>query len=233
MSIKKINGIIQKVTDLSPTAKEVTLHLEQPLTFQAGAFVNLFLEDEGEMIRRAFSIASEDGTHDTFTLAIRQSVKGRLSPLLWEKDMVHTPISIMGPLGLNTADKMNSKRIFLFGFGIGVGVVKSLTTHFANDATIKEITVATGSRSDNDVMYKEFFDTLAKNDSRVQIRYIVSAKDNESIHRTGYIQDHIGDMDFNNSDVYVCGQEVACSGLQDTVTKMHPKNCNFFVEDFH
>ena len=233
MKIQKINGKISNVTDLSPTAKEVTLTLEQPLTFIAGCFVNIFVEDEGETIRRAFSIASNDGTHETFTLAIRRSLEGRLSPLFWEKNMIGTPLSIMGPLGLNTADKMQSKRIFLFGFGIGVGVVKSLAAHFAAQDDIEQITIATGSRDDADVMYKEYFDALAQNDPRITVRYVVSAKEGASVHPTGYIQNHIDDMDFNNADVYVCGQEVACTGLQNKVKEVNPENCNFFVEDFH
>jgi NAD(P)H-flavin reductase len=233
MSIQKINGVVSNVTDLSPTAKEVTITLEQPMTFIAGCFVNIFMEDQGETIRRAFSIASEDGTHTTFTLAIRHSLQGRLSPLFWQKDMIGSSVSVMGPLGLNTADKMHSKRIFLFGFGIGVGVVKSLATHFVASKTVDEITIATGSRNDDDVMYKEYFDTLAANDSRVKVRYVVSAKDGESIHPTGYIQDHIDDMDFSNADVYVCGQEIACTGLQEKVKESKPENCSFFVEDFH
>ncbi len=233
MSIQNIEGTITKVTDLSPTAKEVTITLEHPMTYIAGCFVNLFVDDKGEKIRRAFSIASQDGTHDTFTLAIRRSLDGRLSPLFWEKDMVQTPVKIMGPLGMNTADKMHSKRIFLFGFGIGVGVVKALAEHFAEDDSITKLTIATGSRNNDDVMYKEYFDTLAQNDARVTVRYVISTKDQETEHRIGYIQDHIDDFDFNDSDVYACGQNVACDALQKKILQTNPHDCNFFIEDFH
>jgi len=233
MAIQNTPAMITKVTDLSPTAKEVTLTLTEPITFQAGAFVNIFMDDNGEKIRRAFSISSDDGTHDTFTLSIRESLKGRMSPMFWKKDMLGVTVTVMGPLGMNTADKMKSKRIFLFGFGIGVGVVKSLAAHFASSTQVESLTIATGSRNNADVMYTEYFNQLVANDPRIHIRYVVTEQDGTTAYPTGYIQDNIDDLDFNNADVYVCGQEVACTALQDKVKSTNPENCNFFVEAFH
>ncbi len=233
MAIQKIAGTISQIIDLSPTAKEITLKLDKPLTFISGCFVNLFIEDEGEKFRRAFSISSVDGTHDTFTLSIRESLKGRVSPLFWKKDMLNTPIEIMGPLGLNTADKMHSKRIFLFGFGIGVGVIKSLAEHFTTKTDIESITIFTGSRNNADVMYKDFFTTLTEKDNRVSVKYIVTENDGSTDYSVGFIQNHINDLDFNNSDIYICGQEVACNALQEKAKESNPENCTFSVEAFH
>ncbi|MCF7815894.1 MAG: FAD-dependent oxidoreductase [Candidatus Pacebacteria bacterium] len=211
MNIQTIHGVIDKITDLSPTAKEITIELDSPLTFLAGAFVNLFLEDGGEKIRRAFSISSDAGTKDSLTLSIRESLQGRMSPLFWKQDMLGKSVKVMGPLGKNTADKMRGTKIFLFGFGIGVGVVKSLAAHFANRPDIESITISTGSHNNEDVMYQEYFKILSEKDARIQVRHVVSQNDGTTHFPVGYIQNYIDDMDFNNSNVYVCGQEIACT----------------------
>jgi NAD(P)H-flavin reductase len=132
----------------------------------------------------------------------------------------------------DTADKMQSQRIFLFGYGVGAGVVKALAEHFVTVSNVPELTIMTGSRSGNEILHKEYFDTLPALSSGATVRYVLSANE-PGPYRIGYIQDHVGDFDFTNSDVYVCGQEVACQALVETIKKTNPKQCNFFIEGFH
>lgn len=232
MNIKKINGTVTGITDLSATAKEVRITLAEPLEYVAGCFVNLFVEDNGELVRRAFSVSSDDSVPDSFTLSIRWLKNGRLSSLFWEKDMLGHPVEIMGPLGFNTADKIQHRRVFLAAFGIGVGVIKAVTEHLVREDNFDELTILTGSRDETDIMYKDFFDGLAARDARVRLRYIVTDTSSEAYPK-GFIQDHIDDLDFNHAAVYVCGQEVACNALQAKVAEKNPEDCAFFVEAFH
>lgn len=233
MSIKKVTGTIIESIDLSPTAKDITITLPADLNFIAGSFVNIFMDIEGKSVRRAFSISSTDTIQNKISLSIRLSKNGTLSPLFWQKEMLGKKIEIMGPLGLNTADTMKSKKIFLFGFGIGAGVVKSLLDHFANKEDISEIVIATGSRSEDEILHKEYFDTMAKCNPKIAVHYSISKPIQKNTLTTGYIQDHIADMDFNNADVYMCGQEIACTSLVTKIKEKKPTNCNFFIEAFH
>ncbi|MFM2381940.1 MAG: hypothetical protein RLZZ76_707, partial [Candidatus Parcubacteria bacterium] len=43
MKIKKMVGTIATIVDLSPTAKDITLTLAEPIEFLPGAFINLFM----------------------------------------------------------------------------------------------------------------------------------------------------------------------------------------------
>ncbi len=232
MKIKQTTGIVTNICDLSPTAREYTITPSEPLPFIAGAFVNLFVEHEGKTIRRAFSMSSSDKEDRSFTLSIRLSPGGELTPLLWEEDFLGREVKVMGPLGLNTADKMHSDRVFLFGFGIGAGVAKSLAEHFANREVLSSLTVMTGNRSVAEILHKDFFDTLARNNEKTEVVYVVSDK-SQSDYTTGYMQENLAGYDFNNADFYMCGQGVACEALEAEIRKLQPQNCNFFVEDFH
>jgi ring-1,2-phenylacetyl-CoA epoxidase subunit PaaE len=231
-SIKQLEGIITQVTDLTPTAREYTIVPCEPFSFTAGAFVNTFFEHNNTTIRRAFSLSSSDKNDSSFTLSIRLSPKGVLTPLLWDKDFINTKIRIMGPLGLNTADKITAKKIFLFGFGIGAGVVKSLADHMAKRTDLSELTIVTGNRSIDEILYRDYFDDLKNSNPNVSVLYVVSDK-NQSQYKIGYIQDHLQSFNFEDADVYMCGQTIACTTLQKTIEALHPKNCRFFVEDFH
>lgn len=231
--IKKLAGVITKIIDLSPTAREVIITLSEPLEFEAGSFVNIFIDKDGEKLRRAFSISSSNTETKQISVSIRLTPNGAVTPLFWEDNIIGTPVELMGPLGLNTADKMFNKRIFLFGFGVGAGVVKSVAEHFSRQSEIESIVIMTGNRSEEDILHRDFFDKLAEQHSNVAVSYILSVDDPSPNYKKGYIQNHLNELDFNNSDVYVCGQEVACNALVETIKSYQPENCHFFIEAFH
>lgn len=233
MSIVKTVGTIVRITDLTKTAKEVTIKTEAQINFIPGQFVNLFMEIGGEKVRRAYSISSTDFNVNEFSVAIRLSPDGKMSPLFWQKEMTNEKIELMGPLGLNTADKMKSKKVFLFAYGIGAGVIKSLASHFSANQQIDSLYIVTGSRFEDEIVYRDYFDTLAKENSKVKVFHVISKPTETCALAKGYIQDNIEQFDFNNSDVYVCGQETACNQLVEKIKTKNPTGVNYLIEGFH
>ncbi len=228
-----MTGTISKVTDLSKTAKEVTIALPEDLNFKPGSFINIFMKINGQFVRRAFSISSFDTVQNEISISIRLSPNGIMSPVFWQKDLSGETVELMGPLGLNTADKINAEKIILFGFGIGTGVAKSLLDHFVHQEKVKRIILMTGSRSEEDILHRAYFDDVALHDPRVEVRHVVSQPSVQGIFRAGYIQDHIDGIDFKDTDVYVCGQQIACDQLVEKINAQNPRNCSFFIEAFH
>ncbi|MFZ2253334.1 MAG: FAD-dependent oxidoreductase [Minisyncoccia bacterium] len=233
MSFKKTTGTISHITDLSKTAKDITLTLDEQINFIAGHFVNIFMDIDGEKVRRAFSISSSDTDQNSITLSIRESLKGVMSPLFWKSDLTGTTIELMGPLGVNTADKMHAPNAYLFAYGVGAGVVKSVLDHVIASGHATKVVVMTGSRSADEILHKEYFDSMAEQYPHIEVRHVISQPEEVSGFRKGYIQDHIDGIDFNNADVYACGQEVACNSLLEKIRVQNPENCNFFIEAFH
>src|SRR5690349_25146996 len=104
MNIQQMKAKVRRATDLSPSAREITLTLPQPLDFSPGAFVNLFVERDGTRVRRAYSISSSHTNQREITLSVRRNdAPTSLSPVFWQPGVEELPVSIMGPLGLNTA----------------------------------------------------------------------------------------------------------------------------------
>jgi ring-1,2-phenylacetyl-CoA epoxidase subunit PaaE len=231
-TIKQMKATISSVRDLSPSAREYSITPVEHMPFTAGAFVNLFVEHEGKTIRRAFSISSSDIAVGSFTLSVRLSLQGVLTPLLWSTDFTGREIKIMGPLGLNTADKITGSKVFLFGFGIGAGVIKSLADTISRRHDLQSLTIVTGNRSIEEILHKDYFDELARSNDAVSVSYIVSDP-HQTIYPRGYIQENLEGYDFSNADVYMCGQNSACTALKEAIEKTNPHACNFFVEDFH
>lgn len=233
MKIKKLTGIISKISDLTETSKEVEISLPENLDFIPGSFVNFFMDINNEKVRRAYSISSSDQEQNKISVSIKLSPNGKMTSLFWQKDLTGTQVELMGPLGLNTADKMHGKKIYLFGFGIGAGVIKSLADHFVNKNEVEKVVILTGSRFEKEIIYKDYFDNLAKVSNKFSIDYIISRPAENSLFKKGYIQDYLADFDFNNSDIFVCGQDSACNELIEKVKATNPTACQFFIEGFH
>ena len=231
MEIHRIEGVVRETRDLSRTAREVTLKLSQPLPYTPGAFVNVFFEKEGKRIRRAYTIASGNTAHDSLTLAIRNSGPEGASHLFFCSDVDGMPVSVMGPLGINTAEKITRPRVFLFAFGIGVSAARGLAEHLLLRPELVELTIVTGSRTEDEILYKEYFETLALRDPRVRVRFVVSRPTNSQYPYQGYIQDHVSDLDFSNATAYLCGQGSACETLRHEIRAMAP-DTEFLIESF-
>lgn len=232
--ITKIAGTITRVRDLTPTARDVTVTLDASMTSIAGSFVNLFIKNGTRTLRRAFSISSASPDEREITLTIRLCPEGAVSPLFWQPDVLGTRVELMGPLGLNTTDKLHRPNIFLFAFGIGAGVVKALAETLIGRSDLAALTIMTGSRNAEDIVHKDFFDALAGRDARVQVAYVVSTpRAANSLYPHGYIQHHLTGLHFDDADVYVCGQEEACQQLVEAIQHTAPHNCDYFIEGFH
>lgn len=234
MKIKKLTTTITSFRDLSPTAREIAIELPESLDFTAGAFVNTFFEVAGETIRRAYSLSSDENDQRRITLSIRKISGGKAAAFFWKQDIIGSTISIMGPLGINTADKLTKRRLFLFGFGIGISVIMPMLHHALRQNDIEEITVMTGARNEAESIYLKELVALSQSKKRIILRQVLSRPEHTgtSAFETGYIQDHIGDLRFDDADVYVCGNKAACDSLTEAIQKTHPNECVFHVEAF-
>lgn len=232
MNIKKTTGKITRITELSPTARDVEITLHETINFIAGSFVNIFMKIDEEKVRRAYSISSVSDDQNKINISVRLNPNGKMTPKFWKENILNSEIELMGPLGLNTADKMNSRKKYLFGFGIGAGVIKSLLNHFEKDKNTDEIFVILGHRSEKENIHQNYFDQIKNNSNKTKVEYIFSNPENDKS-KKGYIQDYLDQYDFSNSDVYVCGQEKACQQLIDKIMTKEPHNIKTFIEGFH
>ena len=232
--ITRTTARIHSVTDLSPTAREIVFVPETPLTFLAGAFVNIFIPSEDGPKRRAYSISSDPSDATTFALSIRRVIGGEVSPFFWQPDVIGKTIDIMGPLGMNTVDKLTRPRVFLVGFGIGVSVIKSLAHHLSTAPHVEELIILTGHRNQTEHLYKDMFEDLAQNDPRISVRTAFSdphATDDAT--RKGYVHEHLDGLTFDGSDVYLCGADVPCELFQKTVAALGATDVRYSIESFH
>lgn len=232
--IKRVAGEVVGVTDLSPTARDVRVRLEDDFPFDPGAFVNVFAEVGGETLRRAYTISSDGANPREISLTVRRVIDGRLSPIFWADGAIGQRVEVMGPLGKNTTSRMRGRKVRLFGFGVGVSAVKALAHRFAGDPACEDLAIVNGSRTEGEILYREFFENLhaARPEAVRAPRFAVARPESPGYPCPGYVQAHIGDIDFDAADVLICGPGVACEALAGAIRAKAPANLNLLVESF-
>lgn len=232
MNLVTTKAKIVEAIDLSPTSRELTIVPEKTFDFVPGMFVNIFIEHDGKKIRRAYSISSDPAQKESFSISARLLPGGEMSPVFWADDIAHREITVMGPMGFNTIEKITKDRVFLFAFGIGASVIKSIAHELSKRENIQELFVMTGNRNEREMIYKDFFDSLAKENENVVVRHVLSRPENIDYEFSGHVPDFIADLDFNNSCVYACGSTKACASLKEKIDSMKQSNVEIIVEAF-
>lgn len=232
MKIVNTKAKITKVKDLSPTGREISIRPETAFDFTPGMFVNIFMDEAGKSVRRAFSISSDRGEGQEFTISVRLLPDGEMSPLFWRSDVVGRQLRVMGPMGFNTSDKLTKDKVFLFAFGIGASVIKAVAHELLARKNIKELVIMTGNSNEDEIIYKDFFDSLARSKKHISVSHVLSRPKDESYPKTGYIQNFIENLDFNDASVYMCGGTKACDSLKEEIEAQNPQNCEIVVEAF-
>lgn len=232
MKLINTKAKILSAINLSPTAREISVIPETPLDFIPGMFVNIFIEHEGKTLRRAYSISSDPQQKEVFTVSARLLLGGEMSPIFWSDDIVGKEIKVMGPMGFNTLEKITKKKVYLFAFGIGAGVIKSIAHGLLQRPELEELHIVTGNRDEEELLYRDVFKNLAKEDARVDVMNVLSKPKDPDYGPKGHVPDFVGDLDLSNASIYACGSTKACESLKEKIENGPHKNYDLILEAF-
>jgi ferredoxin-NADP reductase len=133
--------------------------LDNPLPpFRPGQYINLFLDVDGVMTSRPYSIASSPGAQ-TLELTVRDNPGGFVAPYILNELLIGDEVVTTGPEGHFYHEPLTDGRdlVFLAG-GSGITPFMSMIRYFlTTDAPQPppEITLIYGSRMADDIIYKD------------------------------------------------------------------------------
>lgn len=234
MKIQKFKTKISGIRDVSENAREITIAIPNEITFAflPGQFMNFFVEVDGKKERRAYSISSSQDTENEYiTFTIRRDEKGKVSPVFWGENILKKEFEVMGPIGLNTADKLTHNRVFLLAMGVGISPVKSIID-FLLKYTEKKVILFFGNKNEHQILYKKYFDDLAQKFENFDVIYVLDNPENKDYKLIGFVQDFIIGEDFENASVYICGMHAMAQSVREKIIKTGAKNVQIMEESF-
>lgn len=196
---------------LTPHVRDFLIELEEPATidFKAGQFVLIKAKhpQTGELISRAYSIASPPSETHVLRLNIEVVPNGKLTPLMeqWE---VGTTVELQGPFGHFVVKSGPEKKALLFvATGVGVAPFRSMIEDLLAQGDSRELHLYFGVRSQEDIFYREIFETLVAQHKNFHFTLTLSRPQEGWTGTTGRVTallPHVS-LDPSITDAYLCG----------------------------
>lgn len=244
MAVKQYQATIEKIENLSETVRHFIINLGESMEFKAGQFINLSFEQDGQTYRKPYSLASDPKLakeQNKIELCIKLVDTGTLTPHLWHKKE-NEKVNIMGPLGLFTLQENQQEQNMVFiGTGTGIAPLRAMIkeeiekqNQFHNETENiesenvtqnKNLILILGVRFENEILYKEEFEKLEKENPNFKFVPIVSRPTDTWQARKGHVQDNLEFIDIGSSQFYMCGlpamveavkEKLLQSGAQET-----------------
>ena len=159
--VHKFKSKILEITSLCKNTKHLTISTPDDFDFYPGQFISIFLNKEGREIRRPYSIASNP-TPNSLELCIEILPNGLGTPII-DKFKVGDEINILGPMGgFILKENSLNKGLILISTGTGITPFRSMINHLLENNFKNKLTLITGYKHNEDILYEEEFKKLEK-----------------------------------------------------------------------
>jgi ferredoxin-NADP reductase len=210
----------------TPSAR--TLRLVSPdgylPPFQAGQYVNLFLEIDGVRSSRPYSISSSPTQVGYWDLTVRRVADGFASDYLLDEVRVGDTLESTSPAGTFTYNPLfhGGNLVFLAG-GSGITPFMSMIREVADRGLKRRLQLVYGSRTPDDIIFHRELAELAARLPNLACEVVVSEPPAGYRGRTGFlsadcIKECIGELE--GKMFYLCGPEAMyafCEGELDAL----------------
>lgn len=145
--------------------------------FQAGQYLNVFLNIQGMNINRAYSISSspKDALDGFYELTIKTVQEGLVSNYIYDHWKEGTEVEISGPNGFFTYSRIrDAKTVIGIAGGSGITPFLSMAKDIVNGNSEFQLVLLYGSRTEEGIVYKDEFDSLSAKSDKVKVVHVLS-----------------------------------------------------------
>jgi ferredoxin-NADP reductase len=231
--IQKIKSKIIEKSDLSKDVKKFILGVPKEFKFKPGQYILLELKIDGNVQRRAYSIASSPDKNKIELCIKKVKEKGFVSELFKLKE--GSEINFMGPAGKFVIDEKPNNNLVFISVGTGIAPFKSMIEYLLKNLNFKkQITLIHGYRHKENILYKKFFQDLEKSFPNFEQNIVLSKPKtiSEKIHK-GHVQDLIKDLIKNpdENNFYICGMKEMVVSVNKELNNLKVRE-NIFFENY-
>jgi len=158
---------IKAITPETPDASTVTFSIpdehKDAFKYQAGQYLTLQTEIDGQHVRRAYSMSSSPLEED-IAVTVKRVPKGIMSNYLIGSVQAGDIMQVMPPEGRFTPDleEEQQKTYYLFGAGSGITPLMSILKTILEKEPKSTVFLFYGNRTEENIIFKEELDRLQK-----------------------------------------------------------------------
>ena len=205
--------VLEKIVD-HPGAEAKTFVLKSadggPLAyFRAGQYLSLKLTIDGSVLSRPYSISSapKAALEGRYELTVRTNPGGFAADHLLEKARVGDVFYASAPQGNFYYEELrDSKAVVALAGGSGITPFLSMARAIADGTEDFELTILFGSRTEEQILFKEELDELAKNGKNTLI-HVLSDEEKEGYEHGFITAELVKKYAPAAYSVFICGPE--------------------------
>ena len=228
-------GIVKKIEKATHNTRRYWIELpETPsFTFKPGQFVTLDLPIHEQRNRRwrSYSIASMPDGGNIIELLIVHLEGGLASKYIFEEIKVGSAFTLRGPLGMFVLPEHLEKDLYLICTGTGIAPFRSMLQYIhRHKMPHKQIYLVFGTRTQEDVLYRDEMKELEKNMPGFGYRITLSRENWDG--DTGYVHKIYEDLckDAPPSTFMLCGWRAMIDEAKERLLKMGYEKKDIHVE---
>ena len=233
--VRDFPGTVTRIENLTPTIKGIFIETDEPMHFQAGQYVNFFLE--GGEYSRAFSLANPPSTGREVELNIRIVPGGRGTTWVHEKLQVGERVRLSGPYGRFFVRKSAPESLLFMAGGSGLSSPRSMILDLLEAGDTRPMTLVYGQRSRAELYYHDDFLALAE--KYPSFSYVPALSDEPADSDwsgfRGFVHEaakaHF-DNDFRGHKAYLCGPPLMIDACITTLMQGRLFERDIFLEKF-
>lgn len=234
-----MNARIVQIKQLTADVNSFLFCLEDSkyFTYQAGQFVILRANVNGECIERAYSIASpplRDEAHTEYIeLIIKHVPGGKLTSHLFSLK-VGSIVELAGPFGKMILKEPIQEGDIFMATGTGIAPFMSMLRKVFRDHNPKEFYLFFGARTKEDIIYNEELYEWTTKHENFHLVICLSKSEGGWDGEVGYVQDKLASYvkDFKDKQAYLCGLPIMVEQSKTVLMKLGVKSDNIYKEEY-
>jgi len=226
---------IRKETPTTATFRLVSQDRYLP-PFQAGQYINLFVEVGGVRTSRPYSISSPPNQLGYYDITVRRVADGFVSTYLMDEVKVGDIFQSTSPSGQFYHNPLfhGEDLVFLAG-GSGITPFMSMIREITDRDLNRRIRLIYGNRITDDIIFKNELEDRVPRHANLTVHTVISEPSDEYKGLTGFITSElIKDLSGNLDDkmFYVCGPEAMYTFVLSELKKLNIPKRKIRVEVF-
>ncbi|MBI4355697.1 MAG: hypothetical protein HY597_04550 [Candidatus Omnitrophica bacterium] len=207
---QRYKTVVERIDQLSFNVKAFRLRLQEPpaMAFTPGQFIIAHVPKNGQVVKRAYSIASPPQDEGVIELCL-QIVEGGAASTYFNNLTAGSTVTLDGPHGKFTLpEPLTDDPVFL-AMGTGVAPFRSMLRDLLRRGVRRELWLLLGVRFEHAILYHQEFQQLAREHANFHYVPTVSRPTSPQAWpgEVGHVQDsfkrHI--TDYTQKRMYVCG----------------------------
>lgn len=172
----KVSKVVREIPDATSVYFEIPQNLEQVFNFEAGQYLTVKFDVNGEECRRAYSICKSP--HDNeLAVTVKRVEDGRVSNHINDNILEGNAVEVMPPMGKFTLElnTENENDYYLFAGGSGITPMISILKTVLVEEPKSKVALLYGSRNQDSIIFEDELKELEKKyPKRLSIRHILS-----------------------------------------------------------